>query len=190
MADFGTLSQDTTKTFLDEVDVYLLDGTGTDDWKLIGYTSPEKVISANQEFAELFYGVPQVPVHKKKTKESFNVQFSARQFDEDLFSYIIGGNYATDASGSNITVGTNEPTKSTYTLRFASKREDNKIMALTLYKSRIDLNGDMTVGGVSDFSEIPCMATALHDSSRASTDNMYTWNVWNSDISPTGSVPA
>jgi hypothetical protein len=191
MADFGTLSQDATQYFLNDVDVYIFDGTGTatTDWKLVGYTGEVKTVSPNQEFATSEYGIPRVTVAKKKIRESFNVQFTLRQFDADLIGYIFNGTYSTDASGENITVGTNEPTKSSYITRYVGEREDGKTVSLTIYKGQWNLNGDMEWGG-ENFNEVPVMVDALHDSSRSNTDNLYKWNVWNSNVSVTADVPS
>lgn len=188
MADFGSLGQDGTQFSLNEVDIYLRDGSTNNDWKLIGYTDADKTVKFNQEFAEFLYGIPQITAKKKMTKESLTVEFNLKQFDAKFLSYLFNGTYSTGAFGERIDIGTSKPTKPTYAMKFVTYRDDGVAIVLTTPKTQLDINGDMPIGSVSDFAGIPVVATALHDSTRGATKNEFVWEFLSASQSVTGTT--
>ncbi|GEM_PF-6915690 len=188
MADFSSLQKTTASFFLDDCDIYILDGTAAQDWKLVGYTGAVKSITPGTEFASYETGLPRSIAARKKIRETLTLSFDLMQYDEDLFAYICGGNYSTNSSGAEISIGTVQPVKKTYATRIVGMRDDAKWISLTVYKGEWDFDGSLSFGG-EEYNRIPVHVHALFDAARNENDNLYRWNIWNTGISVTADTP-
>lgn len=184
----------TTDFLLNDVTCYLMNtsatgGYSSGDWKILGYTSAEKQFNPISEKYMREDKIPRVMTYSKTIRKGLEIKCSLSNNTAELNAIIMQGTISSlGATGTQIGVGTSEPTLQYRAIRFVATRDDGVNITWTIPKCEIRMDGEMTMGGESE-SVVPLLFKASYNPLANADENLYYIQYLTAGVSVTADVP-
>jgi hypothetical protein len=189
--DLGEL---TTNFLLNDMSLYVINTTATGgyastDWKLVGYTSPEKEIDPKTEKYKREDKIPRVLTYIKTIRKGLSIKCGLSNQTPSIDALINQGTKTSlGATGTRIAVGITEAAKEYRAVRFVATLDSGVNFALTIPKCDISQDGAQKIGGESE-TVTPLVFEAMYNPAVSGTASLYYKNYWAAGISVTADVP-
>jgi hypothetical protein len=160
------------------------------DWKLLGYTGAEKQFNPISERYMREDKIPRVQTYSKTIRKGLEVKCTLSNQSAELDGIIMQGTITSlGATGTEVSVGVNEPALQYRAIRFVATRDDSVSIVWTIPKCEIRMDGEKTLGGESE-SVTPLLFKATYNPSATSdTKSLYYIQYLASGKSVTADVP-
>jgi hypothetical protein len=148
------------------------------DWKILGYTDPEKNVTRTSEKYRKEAKIPRVQIYSKTIRKGLEITTALSHFDPELISVIAQGTVIDLGAntGTRVGFGTDEASLQYRAVMFSSTRDDGKIYNIVIPKAEVTQDGDQTLGGEEE-ARFPVRVVATYNPT-ATADR----NVWYEDL--------
>ncbi len=190
----SNLGEITTNFLLNDFTVYIQNtsatgGYSSDEWEILGYTSPEKGFTPVNEKYVREDKIPRVPTYTKTIRIGAEFTFGLSNQNPDIEAIFkeatkidLGG------TGTQLSYGTEQANQEYRAIRLVAQLDSKEYYAITVPKGELTQNGEKTLGGETEV-QTPVMLKAYYNPSANATGNLYYESYWASNISPTADTP-